>query len=663
MMKRLIIVYVIILCAISMAGYAEDDLSHPISSPYYQSNKSVNPYTGEIWSTVVSHRGNVITEFLTPANCVVPELVYIDGDILCLREGSGNAFWYTFFDVEKERISKTFENVIGLHGDSVLYTDYIGTSWQIVMANAFTGEVLRTAPMDLHTATGQVEEAVWEEENGSWLVSYLAGENFEEQTIVFPAVPDVDKALFPIRENGLWGYMNQAGEVVIEPQWAHAWPFDGNTALVSTREIPAYVEPHGDGIIGKDGNYVVTPAPEQTINEDTYAYRIRNADDGEGFYDKASGFYQPPLPEYSMVMLWSEDGQGPIAVERTDGLTGYVNRATGETVIPFIYTGESDDVCFCGGYARPADHIILVDTEGETVGEGEFFYLIDSEGSEITLPDNMNLISFPHDGFVIYEKKLGDFIPEGNENEQYWVIRRGERYPDPWQETWGTGLAKLDGTMITEPDPAILVMNPPDESGMVTFLVETEEGRQLCGHMDTTGNVIVPPAYYIEKDWWCTYQFVNGYAVIADSVTERWVVLDTQGYEIFSHPMVTEDGKDFSLDDYVLDDGLLWYQLDGNWGLFVIADELARRLTGADFEDRFGGVITNEEYTDSQDFAEGLQQVKQNGLWGYINRFAQWVIEPRYDNASSFHDGLALVEKDGKLLYIDHEGNVVWQEK
>ena len=146
-----------------------------------------------------------------------------------------------------------------------------------------------------------------------------------------------DDTLFPIRENGLWGYMNRAGEVVIEPQWIHAWPFDGNTALVSTREIPAYVEPHGDGIIGKDGNYVVTPAPEQTINEDTYAYRIRNADDGEGFYDKASGFYQPPLPEYSMVMLWSEDGQGPIAVERTDGLTGYVNRTTGETDPVHLY--------------------------------------------------------------------------------------------------------------------------------------------------------------------------------------------------------------------------------------------------------------------------------------------------------------------------------------
>ena len=29
---------------------------------------------------------------------------------------------------------------------------------------------------------------------------------------------NVDNALYPIRENGLWGYINRAGEVVIEPK-------------------------------------------------------------------------------------------------------------------------------------------------------------------------------------------------------------------------------------------------------------------------------------------------------------------------------------------------------------------------------------------------------------------------------------------------------------
>ena len=52
-----------------------------------------------------------------------------------------------------------------------------------------------------------------------------------------------------------------------------------------------------------------------------------------------------------------------------------------------------------------------------------------------------------------------------------------------------------------------------------------------------------------------------------------------------------------------------------------------------------------------------------NGLWGYINEQAETVIQAVWDKASSFREGLALVEKDGKLAYIDHAGDVVWQEK
>lgn len=48
-----------------------------------------------------------------------------------------------------------------------------------------------------------------------------------------PALAE-EKPLYPIRENGLWGYMNRQGETVIPAQWGQTWPFDGDTALVST---------------------------------------------------------------------------------------------------------------------------------------------------------------------------------------------------------------------------------------------------------------------------------------------------------------------------------------------------------------------------------------------------------------------------------------------
>ena len=76
------------------------------------------------------------------------------------------------------------------------------------------------------------------------------------------AAEDADFVLYPIRENGLWGYMNRQGETVIEPKWTYVWPFDGETALISTCPPAALSDtlPSGDGIIDRNGSYVLTPA-------------------------------------------------------------------------------------------------------------------------------------------------------------------------------------------------------------------------------------------------------------------------------------------------------------------------------------------------------------------------------------------------------------------
>ena len=65
----------------------------------------------------------------------------------------------------------------------------------------------------------------------------------------------------------------------------------------------------------------------------------------------------------------------------------------------------------------------------------------------------------------------------------------------------------------------------------------------------------------------------------------------------------------------------------------------------------------------AEDESTSLYPIRENGLWGYINELAEWVIPPQYDYAESFRDGLALVEQDGKMLYIDHDGTVVWEEE
>ena len=198
--------------------------------------------------------------------------------------------------------------------------------------------------------------------------------------------------------------------------------------------------------------------------------------------------------------------------------------------------------------------------------------------------------------------------------------------------------------------------------------IASNDDESHLGHIDLSGNVIVEPKY--EMDWGGAptyYSYRNGYAVIDDlgddwPNTERWVILDTAGNEVFTRPAKAEDGSDFRVcGDVVLANGLFWCEVASGYSLMRLTDHGAERLSDTVFEASLG--CGYYEYGEGIEFSEGLHPVKQNGLWGYIDEQAQWVIPPQYDSADNFRDSLALVEKDGKLMYIDHSGAVAWEEK
>ena len=500
-------------------------------------------------------------------------------------------------------------------------------------------------------------------------------------------------ALYPIRENGLWGYMNRQGETVIPPQWKTALPFSGDTAFVSLSVVSnpysqSLSHGHNDGLIDRQGNYIVEPKPERIIQEYDTAWRISDMEtDAEGFCDKGSGFCLPPLADYKMI-LPSGDGSGPIPVMDSDCNVGYVSRKTGEIVIPFQYTGELSVAAFYDGYARPRDDIIEYDEYGEECAWSETEHLIDSHGNEVTLPDGMIPVSYVRDGYVVFSIPLETeeagktyaLPPETEEEAEEGSIWDDLGYGVYMPDQRGIGLARLDGTVIIEADPSVVLMSLPDENGIVCFLKDTHETRMitgtevpllLAGHMDMEGKVIVPPTYNIMNGEYVTYEFVNGYAVIEDLGTSpdsemREVIIDPAGHEIFSR-QVYGYGCNFFMDDRVQENGLIWYCLaktgfngKRRYGLLRIADGKAEYLTDAIYESHIGGVLPENQQVN---FAEGLHPVQENGLWGYINEQAEMVIPPIWEAASGFRDGLALVEKDGKLAYIDHSGAVVWEER
>lgn len=70
------------------------------------------------------------------------------------------------------------------------------------------------------------------------------------------AIADTSQAqLFPVPEDGAWGYIDTSGSVVIDPQFRRAFNFSDGLALVETDS--------GFGYIRHDGSYAIEPQFEE----------------------------------------------------------------------------------------------------------------------------------------------------------------------------------------------------------------------------------------------------------------------------------------------------------------------------------------------------------------------------------------------------------------
>ncbi len=146
-------------------------------------------------------------------------------------------------------------------------------------------------------------------------------------------------ALCLFRENGLWGYMNQAGEVVIEPQFVEAEPFRGGYAVVCPITL-ADSQCTWRGIIDISGNWAFRPDGSVIISQDSSSRYIGGPDSGiyiihsqdnrmYGFFDIPSGFCSGQ--RYQWIDENCEPDEDLVRVTLY-GRKGFASRKTGEIV-------------------------------------------------------------------------------------------------------------------------------------------------------------------------------------------------------------------------------------------------------------------------------------------------------------------------------------------
>ena len=103
-----------------------------------------------------------------------------------LKMGAGTASFYKFYDLVNGKKSVVYENIIFLYHDKILYTDLIEDEWHLILSSIFDNTVYSETTIDLASATGCVEKAVFDEIHLSVFVTYISEENYKEKQISIP---------------------------------------------------------------------------------------------------------------------------------------------------------------------------------------------------------------------------------------------------------------------------------------------------------------------------------------------------------------------------------------------------------------------------------------------------------------------------------------------
>lgn len=283
---------------------------------------------------------------------------------------------------------------------------------------------------------------------------------FQNQICLATGTEEITASIYPhsISMNGRYGYVNDAGKLVIPCNWEYAGEFRG----IGYASVLINRQTQECGIIDTNGNYVIqfTGVIEEGQNGvycggmHTGVYWLQN-DEHIGFFDVTTGYFSGFIFHHNQDIWHCSEATDLVRVSIDGTLYGYVNKTNGSVQIPYIFTGANFND-FVGGYT--------IDKINDTA------VVFDEHGKFIRLPENLVPVS------------LGDFITvKDKENGLF-------------------GFADYSGNVVIVPQYEDV---SPFTRGFASFL---QNGK--WGHIDSMGNLCGFPKYEEE------YYFNGGSFVV-----------------------------------------------------------------------------------------------------------------------------------------------------
>lgn len=412
-----------------------------------------------------------------------------------------------------------------------------------------------------------------------------------------------DNNLYRIQENGLYGFIDSTGAVIIEPQYKYVGHFNsGYACVVSDMKL---IEKDGIfkkdsvlqvkyGYINRDNNLIIdtTNVIEIQLEKGMEAYPKK-------FVRKSFDFRTTILQDLDL-----RDDRYVFQDAKTKHY-GYKD-SEGNIVIEAKYAVAKP---FCNGRATVIDTI----TEKQLQGK------IDAS----TIYNRMGAID--KSGEMVVKPEFAFINPFGKDGETWacQIVNDNGAYTKEWT------LIDNNGKVIIPPIGMDYVYNNPSDNiytGQMNMLSLT-----CYTFIDKQGNFLTDDNH-------------DGSLVLSlDGKGKSEMLEDVTG---FSEGFAGVKGK-----------------YNGQPAWFIVNRELKSNNTPYDSLLRFSeSLIAVEEYSYDRD----IPQLK-SGKWGYIDKNAKIIIPYQFSECGSFHGGIAYFKKWGASYdlegYIDKGGKVVWQTK
>jgi hypothetical protein len=340
------------------------------------------------------------------------------------------------------------------------------------------------------------------------------------------------KNLFPVSQNGKWGYVNEKGEIVIKPKFEMASDFKDGLASVVVIDKVGYKNKYG--FIDKSGKMVVEPQYDE-VGDFSEGLAVVNKSYRWGYIDTTG---KEVIPLQFIEAFDFSEGLAAVYIQSDgtdkDSQWGYINRK-GQVVIPPRFFKAFD---FHGGVAK------IIDGK---FGEANLQGFIDTDGNYLIKP-KYSLTGEFGEGLIPveiggYDKKIGERSYTHVSGKWGYVDKTGKIVISPKfdnADEFSEGLANVTiGNKYGYIDKTgKIVITPQFEyssnsyrcayfsEGLACF-----EKDEKIGFIDKTGKVVIKPQFDFAT------KFVGGYAKVSfpfsDSQQGGYGIIDKTGKVIW----------------------------------------------------------------------------------------------------------------------------------